>query len=384
MAASSVWNGTTLVRRTAWVRRAVPPLAASASALAAVVLVAAALRYKPWDPAIWSRWDSGLYEDIARHGYTLFPCRDGTQHWCGNAAWFPGYPWVFGGLHRLGLPLRWTAVGLSWTFAVAAVALLWATFLQRRRDAAALAALVYAALAPGAIYLYSIFPLSMLAFATIACLWALNLQRYVLAGCAGAVAALAYPIGVLLAPTVAVWILTRRRDELRTRLRNVLEALTPIVAALGLFLVVQRAETGRWNAFFLIQDKYAAQRASSDPFVTFWDVSRAGIRHFSHGLNVVVALQTLFVTVVLLLLLVQAWTHRRSAPRGDALLLLWSLPAWVLPFSQSISVQRGQAALLPMAALVARLPVRLAWAVALASTAIALWMESYFLDWTLR
>src|SRR5262245_16949336 len=256
MTVSGVWSGTSEVVRTAWASRAVPPLLTSASALAAVVLVAATLRYKPWDPAIWSRWDSGLYEEIARRGYTLFPCRYDTREWCGNAGWFPGYPWLFGGLHRLGLPLRWTAVGLSWAFAAATVTLLWATFLERRRDAAAVPALLFAAFAPGQIYLYSIFPLSMLAFATVGCLWALNVERYLLAGGAGAVAALAYPVGVLLAPVAALWALTQGSVPLRRRIRNLGLAVTPIVIGLAVLVTVQRVETNRWNAYFLVQDKY--------------------------------------------------------------------------------------------------------------------------------
>jgi len=47
--------------------------------------------------------DSGLYLDIARHGYTLFRCTPPNRgDWCGNAGWFPGYPcccarWLMGG-----------------------------------------------------------------------------------------------------------------------------------------------------------------------------------------------------------------------------------------------------------------------------------------------
>lgn len=40
--------------------------------MAGVVIVAAVLGYSPWDSSTWSRWDSGLYEDIARDGYDLF------------------------------------------------------------------------------------------------------------------------------------------------------------------------------------------------------------------------------------------------------------------------------------------------------------------------
>ena len=81
---------------------------------AAVVAVGAwAFGYDPWDSATWSRFDSGLYEDIARDGYDLFRCDPavfGPGTWCGDAGWFPGYSWLVGALHVVGLPLRGSAV----------------------------------------------------------------------------------------------------------------------------------------------------------------------------------------------------------------------------------------------------------------------------------
>jgi Gpi18-like mannosyltransferase len=185
-----------------------------------VVTVAAVLGYNPLDSSTWSRWDSGLYEDIARDGYALLPCEEEPQKWCGDAGWFPLYSWVVGVLHQLGLPLRGTAVVVSWLFAGATIVLLWATFLERRTGAAAAAALFYAAFSPGQIYHYAVFPLSLLAFATVACLWLLYRERAVAAGVAGAVAALSYPAGVLLVPVCVVWLVTQTSHPLGERLRR--------------------------------------------------------------------------------------------------------------------------------------------------------------------
>lgn len=345
--------------------------------------VAALLGYSPWDSSTWSRWDSGLYEDIARNGYNLFPCKSEPTKWCGNAGWLPGYPWIFGGLHQLGLPLRGTAVVVSWLFAAGTIVLLWATFLERRTGGAALAALFYAVFAPGQIYQYAVFPLSMLTFTTVACLWFLYRGRYVVAGIAGALAALSYPPGVLLALISAMWLLAQRSVPLSERLRRagITGGLT--LAGFWVFIVVQRAQTGHWNAFFLIQDKYAVLRGSSNPFVTTWNVLRGGVESFGSGIAVVVALQTALVTIVLVLVLAHAYLRRRSVNRMDSLLLLWAVATWVLPLSESLSIQRGQAALLPIAVLVARLPSWLAWSLVLPAAAVAIWLESYFLDGTL-
>ena len=54
---------------------------------------------------------------------------------------------------------------------------------------------------------HHLIPLSMLAFFTILHLWLLHRGRWIGAGLAGAVAALSYPLGVLLVPVSAAWLL---------------------------------------------------------------------------------------------------------------------------------------------------------------------------------
>ena len=68
-------------------------------------------------------------------------------------------------------------------------------------------------------------------------------------------------------------------------------------------------------------------------------------------------LQTLVVTAVLLAVVLHALARRRGLRRVDLLLLIWALVTWAVPLTQgNISVQRSQAALAPIAVLVARLP----------------------------
>jgi hypothetical protein len=362
--------------------RSALPLLVGLAALVAVLTTAAVKGFDPWQSDTWSRWDSGLYEDIARDGYDLFRCPDKPENWCGDAAWFPGYPWIFGGLHKLGLPLLTAGVLVSWFFALATIVLLWATFLEKRTNSAVLAALVYAAFVPGQIYNFAIFPLSMLAFATVASLWFLYGGRAVLAGIAGAVAALTYPVGVILAPIAAIWFLTRRAKPLADRLVGA--ATAGGLTLLGFWIVVvdQALETGRWNAFFLVQEKYARIKGSENPFVVTWDQFREAVEH-SSGVAVAVGVQTALVMLMLVVVAVhwiRNWQARESA---DSMLLLWGAAAWALPLSQSWSIQRGQAVLLPLSVLLARLPARLAWTLAAAAVPVAVWIEWYFLDWSL-
>lgn len=359
-----------------------PPLVVWFAVAATVAVLAAAFGYDPSDSSTWSRWDSGLYEDIARDGYDLFPCPtpgNAPGTWCGDAGWFPAYPWLFGGLHVLGLPLRGSAVVVSWLFAAATIVLLWSTFLARRVDATAVAALLYAAVAPGQVYHYAVFPLSMLAFWTVAALWLLYRGRWIAAGATGAVATLCYPLAVLLVPVSAVWILAERRTPLRERLRRITYTSGSMLAGFCVLLVDQRVETGHWNAYFLVQEKYG--HALQNPVVATSDALAPLVHGPVFVLDKAPAMQTALVTVALACVLGHAAARRRSLGRLDGLLLLWGVATWALPLAQAnVSLQRSQAGLLPLAVLVARLPRPLLYALVVAAAAVAVAMEKLFLD----
>src|SRR5438046_3861609 len=55
--------------------------------------------------------------------------------------------------------------------------------------------------------------------------------------------------------TSAIWLLLQSAP-MASRLRAMPAASGPTVAGLGVFLVEQRLEVGRWNAYLLVQRKY--------------------------------------------------------------------------------------------------------------------------------
>jgi hypothetical protein len=339
--------------------------------------VAAASGYTPWESSTWFRWDSGLYLDIARDGYDLGPCDDPTL-WCGDAAWLPAYPWIVGAMHLFGLPLQGTAAVISWLFAGATIVLLWATFLERRIDCAAVGALTYAAFAPGQIYHYAIFPQSLLVFCSVAFMWLLYRGRVLAAGLAGAVATLAYPQGVLLAPVAALWLLLQRQLPLGEQLRRIAISCGLMVVGVGILVLDLQLETGHWDAFFLVHAPYAHQWQT--PLTGLSAMVRPGFP-LSAGQDTAVAAQTAFVTIVLVIVVFDAIRRRVSLQSADFLVVIWAIATWALPLSQTVvGVYRGHAALVPLAILVARLPAIMAWAFAVGAILIAGWIEFYFLE----
>lgn len=339
-----------------------PPLAVWLAALAGLWLVALAHGHDPWHAATWSHWDSAHYAEIADHGYALHRC---GAAWCGNTAWFPGYPLLMAGLHALGVPLLTGGVALAWLCSGAALAALWRLFLRELTPLAAWGGLLFAGWAPGQVYDYAVYPLSLLVLLTVAYLHLLRRRRWLLAGLAGACAAVTYPLGVALALTGAAWIVLTLR---RGRVRAIAASCVPVALGFAAVISAQRIEAGRWTAYFDVERTY--EHGLHDPFGAITNALILWHRTQSLEPENVKGLQTLVVSAILLAVVAHAawrvWTSESGArhplrgsraPGVTTLLLIWALVTWAVPLTQgNISVQRSQAALAPLAVLVARLP----------------------------
>jgi hypothetical protein len=327
------------------VRNAAVALAAWAAALVWLWIAAASVHESPFHAATWAHWDSTHYLSIAEHGYDVHRCRPGETPrpatWCGNAAWFPLYPWLIAAVHALGVSALVAGVAISWFFAAVVLVLL---------GRVPLLALVYAAFAPGYVYNFAVFPLSVFMAAVVTYLGAVRTRRWTLAAIAGFLAGLAYPIGVLVLPVVGLlyvgW-------TVRRLVPTALATLPPL-AAFGVLVLVQRAQTGRWTAFFDVQRHYG--HGLHDPFA----FTGSYIRDIGLRWGAAPFWQTLLVTIVLLLVVVLG--------RRERLLVLYAVVAWAAPLTQAnVSVWRSQDALLPVAPVVGRFRRYLAAAIVAAA-----------------
>jgi len=358
-----------------------PPLVAWVTVTTAVIVTCVVEGWPPFDAQkTWSRADSGLYLDIAERGYSLSACpQGGLPGWCGNAGWLPAYPWISGALAEFGAPTAPTALAVSWSAGLVTLLLVWWALPACETRAAAGLALAYAAVAPGIVYRYAVFPLALLTVATVAFLALLQRGRWFAGGLAAAVGLLAYPIGLVAAPAGAVWLLAHRSVPLLERVRHVILIGYPSLVALWLFVFDQWLETGHWNAYLLVQRKY--DHHLQDPFQM---VVRAGHRVFDHGpvftITKSLALQTLLVSFVLLCVLIELVVRRGAFARADSHVAIWAVMAWAMPISETnVATYRGEAALLPLALLVRRLPRPLAAAITLAAAVLAVSMTKLYL-----
>jgi len=325
--------------------------------------------------------DAGLYIDIAEHGSTTFRCTD-SPTWCGNAAWFPGFP----GLVRavsivtgLGVPAAGAVVAL--TFTVATLVLLWATFLGRRTDVVAALALLYAAFAPGQLFGYMAYPFSMLAFFTILYLWLVSRERWAWAGALAFAILVTYPVGLCAPVAVAITLLVSRDVPFRERVRRTLLAAGPAVLAVGALAVWFQAWTGHWDAPRLVGAKY--RNTLQDPLAPIFH-SVGVLFGGSSPLNKAPAVATLLTAVTVLAVLAAVLVRRRDLDRATTLLAVWALCAWLLPLSLArVNRQRAELVLLPVAALLPFLPKRLLIALTALAVVLVVPLEVLFLHGTI-
>ncbi len=378
------------VRRT--VRFALPPLAAYL--LGHLVYLTGAIRsgVDYFTVAAHARWDSTFYEEIAGHGYHMFVCDTEPKFafygnaWCGNAGWFPLYPWLIRLVRMVtGLSVARSALLVGEAATIAAVLLFWWLLTRlvpsepgtagrgmRPRGAglrnAALLALVV--VFPVGIYFHAVFPMSVAVAATLACLALATRRHWVLAGLAGAAAAAAYPVGVATGLGAVAAVAALAGGERNAVPRYLIRAALVGALSLGglvLVFVVMRVATGHWDAFFLSQDKYGGQR--HDPLYAFIAMVSHGpagpdtvkaSRMLTDRLDVAVRAE-MWASLGLVLLAcacaVVAAVRRRIVAL-DVGLAFFAVVAWLVPLfaGTQISQYRSHALLLPVLLLLRHLP----------------------------
>ncbi len=328
--------------------------------LLATVIVLAAASYVDRDPvraSVWAHSDSQLYVDQAVQGPKLQYCPGSSRtEWCGNAGWFPGYPWAIRLVHAVGAPYADAALALAWAFGAATLVLLWRTFLRRQVSFASLTTLAYAAVSPGIAFRYGIYPLSMLTFFTLASLWLLARRRIVAGGLAGAAAVCSYPAGLALIPAAGLWLMVCRTGaSVRSRLVQAAIACGLISLGLGAVLVADWVGVGKPNAYFLVQAKYG--HGFREPFAPLHNALYIARHGSEFALRNIPYLETLIVFSILLCLFAALAAGWGKKSPESILIGMWAFATWVLTsVPAGLSHYREDAVLLPIAPLVRLLP----------------------------
>jgi hypothetical protein len=336
-----------------------------------LLLAAAALAagVNPFSADALCRWDSAFYLDIAVSGYRpLTHCTPETHFppsaWCGNAGWFPGYPWAIAVAGWAGTRPATAATLIAAAAQFACLALVWTGLGDRRHPLL----LALAAFFPGTVYMAAAFPVSCLVFCLLACTLACDRGRFGAAAAASGAAATLYPTGIVIAPVVAAWGALARRPK-------ALWVALAAAAGFAIVLFTMEREAGAWDAYFKVQAHYGFVVGSG--FETWLARLKPLVNpRYRDAKGVLAALQSLLALAVVGAVLARRRALLSSA-RGSLLLLL-TLGYWLVHVAVGVSLHRNEALLLPAVLALPPLPVRVLATFAVAAAGIAAGMSFLF------
>lgn len=374
-----------LLRSRGWRRSLLPPLAAFLAANAVLAAAAALGGFAPLAAHSWTSFDSPIYLDIAQRGYTTYPCppaqlAQGARA-CGTVGWFPLYPALVAPLIAAGAAPEAAGVAVSLAAWLAMLVVLWNGLLLPARGSCRgrLAALALAAVAPGAFYFHSVYPVALAACLLTVAAVCLRRRRWLGAGVAGFLAVASYPAAAVLAGVAAIWLLAvEPAPSWAQRLRRV--ALVSGLSAAGFAAVLLYAQlaTGAWDGYFGVQARF--HHGLHVPLGDYLDIARPRTEGLGH-ISLFLAFQAWLTTAVVLAVVVTAWRRRREAEPFDRLLVLWALAFWLAPLTQSVvAYYRTDALLVPALAALVRAPIAAVLAFAAAGAVVAAGMTVAFMQ----
>jgi hypothetical protein len=357
-----------------------PPVLVFCAARLLLVEAASAAGFDGWSALSWRRFDSVHYLVIATNGYEYFSCaRLGgpATDACGNAAWFPLYPWLLRPFLALGVAPETAGAWVAGLASLGMLVVLWNAFL-RGLGRRGLLVLGMAAVFPGAVYQHAIFPISLALLGMVLAAVAIREERWALAGLAGTGVALSYVTGILVAIPGGLTALLRTRA-----LRPALLAGGLAACGLGVVLVLHQLLLGHWDAFYWVHRK--GFPAMARPVDTFLAVIAPAFEPVNHRHRMLAA-QAITVATLVLLGLGAAWAGRRRADpvrtwAAVAALVFWAFPLCV---GRGVSLYRSDALVLPILLLVVDLPPwmlggLLIWLVILAEQMARMFFTGYLL-----
>jgi hypothetical protein len=345
-----------------------------------------------FDPATFNHWDADQYLSIAEHGYRASAqCNVARAFpFCGNLTWFPGYPGLTRALAETHIGYPAAALVIAWICWYLTLLMVWvlsADTATRGGTSRRIACLALAGAFPGQVYFAALFPISLLTFTVLLCIWlatrsSLATRATVVRTCvagAGIVAGLAYPLALAAAPALVVSAFVTRGRQARI---TMLTGGAAVVAGFGLVLAYAQVRVGMWNAYF-ITERHEYGVSTHNPLTLLVARYHQFVHPSSSWFRTVTqqgALATWLVVVALAVTVPVLLRARREADVTDLALLGTACIAWLVPYigAGGLSIYRSEACLIVLVPLLRRLPIWEIAALACAAAVIAYDMAPLF------
>jgi hypothetical protein len=339
-----------------------PPLAVFAASWLQL-FINARVNHFDFKPDLFIHYDAFLYQSIAQKGYEFYPCRGyhisndfhGAQY-CGNAGWFPLYPWLLRLVHLVVRDWAWCAVLVSAASFLGCLLILWNVFLKNDEGVRPLLLLLFAGFFPGQTWYASGYPVSTILLLVWLAFVAIDRQRYLLGGIAAGLAAITYSTGFLLFFVFGLWLLiVDRKQPWGRRILHQLELPGLVAVGFASFLLLHAVRLHAWDAFFKTQAKYG--HGLHNPIVTFAQKTAPlwkGQLWLDYGRF---PLQTVFVAALVITVCVRLWLKRREGIVPlELLALIYTLTYWLVPLiiGAGVTIYRAESLLMPMVLLLRR------------------------------
>lgn len=216
----------------------------------------------------WANWDGQWYVRIARVGY----------HRLDYTAFFPLYPLLVRWLTPLAAHSYIIAgVALSSAFYLAAMYMLYRLVAIDYERRVAAWTVIFASLFPTSFFFQAVYTESAFLFFVVACLFWARREQWLLAGCAGFLAALTRNTGILVLLPMSVFYMDARHWRLgRVDRHAAWFALVP--AGLAVWMAYLQVRLGDWLAFS------RAQRHWDRSFALPWVTLSRGLRSGASGI----------------------------------------------------------------------------------------------------
>ena len=262
-------------------------------------------------------------------------------------------------LGHVGLSLPAAGMVLSVLFAYLTLQAIW-VLIGPEWSFSHLCCLALAAVFPGMVYYYALYPVSLETFLSVVCLLLFIRRYYLWAGVAGAFCAWAFPSGALIGVVLLVGALIVDRGPGFWRIAVKTAGVT--FAGFAAWLLTNQIWVGTWRAYFSSDAKYA--NGLHDPISVFVTAFTGGpaaaypLQDPNPGYGYLIPkAQTAFIAALVIGLVI--WTlRRRPVSRADWVLLSYTVLFWFFPLvdGASLSRFRVEGLLVPCVALCTRLP----------------------------